>query len=280
MATKISTFARIRPIPSKKRQASYSLSESTSSKSSKSSEIQLHVPLESRQQTSTNVETSYNFKFDKVFDQSTKQETIFQELAIPNIESALNGYNSTIFAYGQTGSGKTFTITGGAVSYKDRGIIPRTLEHIFQSQNESNEANLSSASKSDLKVSISYIEIYNESGYDLLDEKHDRNPQKIKIGGLENFPKVQLMEDATGNISLRNMSIHTAASEEDALSLLFLGDTNRAIAETPMNMASTRSHCIFTIYLQRSSGEGGRVVKSKLEKRVEKVFFTCQLIGQ
>lgn len=31
---------------------------------------------------------------------------------------------------------------------------------------------------------------------------------------------------------------------------LFLGDTNRTISETPMNMASSRSHCIFTLYLE------------------------------
>lgn len=31
----------------------------------------------------------------------------------------------------QTGSGKTFTITGGAMHYADRGIIPRTLSCIF-----------------------------------------------------------------------------------------------------------------------------------------------------
>lgn len=31
---------------------------------------------------------------------------------------------------------------------------------------------------------------------------------------------------------------------------LFLGDTNRTISETPMNQASSRSHCIFTIYVE------------------------------
>jgi len=33
----------------------------------------------------------------------------------------------------QTGSGKTFTITGGAEKYADRGIIPRSIQHIFSS---------------------------------------------------------------------------------------------------------------------------------------------------
>ena len=30
--------------------------------------------------------------------------------------------------------------------------------------------------------------------------------------------------------------MHEANNEEEALELLFIGDTNRAIAETPMNM--------------------------------------------
>ncbi len=80
------------------------------------------------------------------------------------IEDCLEGYNGTIFAYGQTGSGKTFTITGGAERYADRGIIPRTLSYIFS------KAQKDTTQK--LKVSISYLEIYNEAGYDLLDENH------------------------------------------------------------------------------------------------------------
>ena len=42
----------------------------------------------------------------------------------------------------------------------------------------------------------------------------------------------------SGNFHLKNLSMHEANSEEEALELLFVGDTNRAIAETPMNMVS------------------------------------------
>lgn len=31
---------------------------------------------------------------------------------------------------------------------------------------------------------------------------------------------------------------------------LFLGDTNRMVAETPLNQASSRSHAIFTIQIE------------------------------
>jgi len=43
------------------------------------------------------------------------------------------------------------------------------------------------------------------------------------------------------------LSVHRAENEEDALNLLFIGDTNRVVSETPKNDASTRSHCIFII---------------------------------
>jgi kinesin family member 6/9 len=39
------------------------------------------------------------------------------------------------------------------------------------------------------------------------------------------------MEDEDQNMHLKNLSIHAAPNEEEALNLLFLGDTNRMIAE-------------------------------------------------
>lgn len=71
------------------------------------------------------------FQFDQLFDMDTRQEKIFDKVAKDVVDSAIEGFNGTIFAYGQTGSGKTFTMTGGYDSYEDRGLIPRTLSYIF-----------------------------------------------------------------------------------------------------------------------------------------------------
>ena len=78
------------------------------------------------------------------------------------------------------------------------------------------------------KVSISYFEIYNEQGHDLLGSDDSRS--------LEELPKVKVLEDENGGFHLKNLSVHSADTEEEALNLLFLGDTNRAVAETPMNL--------------------------------------------
>lgn len=34
------------------------------------------------------------------------------------------------------------------------------------------------------------------------------------------------------------------------MNLLFIGDTNRVVSETPKNDASTRSHCIFIVMIE------------------------------
>mmetsp|Transcript_100909 Transcript_100909/g.139210 ORF Transcript_100909/g.139210 Transcript_100909/m.139210 type:complete len:100 (-) Transcript_100909:1711-2010(-) len=94
--------------------------------------------------------------------------------------------------------------------------------------------------QSDCKVNISYLEIYNNKGYDLLDENHGSK-------SLFDLPKVKVQENTQGQYCMTNLSVHRAETEEDALNLLFIGDTNRVVSETPKNDASTRSHCIFIV---------------------------------
>ena len=73
---------------------------------------------------------------------------------------------------------------------------------------------------------------------------------------------------------LKNLSMHAADNEEDALNLLFMGDTNRAIAETPMNMASSRSPCIFSLAIE------ARVVGSDVIRRSKlHILWTWQVVS-
>jgi kinesin family protein 6/9 len=101
------------------------------------------------------------------------------------------------------------------------------------------------------------MEIYKELGYDLLDENHASK-------SLFDLPKVECLEDRDGRIVLKNMSVHRAECEEDALNLLFIGDTNRVVSETPKNDASTRSHCVFVIQIESKQPGSDVKLVSKL----------------
>ena len=71
--------------------------------------------------------------------------------------------------------------------------------------------------------------------------------------------KVTPREREDGTLVLSDLSVHKADNEEQALNLLFIGDTNRVVSETPKNDASTRSHCIFIIQIEgEQAGSDGK----------------------
>ena len=105
---------------------------------------------------------------------------------------------------------------------------------------------------------VSYLELHNESGYDLLAADED-----VEVSRLDDMPKVTMLEDEEGNYHFKNLSVNKVNTEEDALNLLFLGDTNRAIGETEMNQSSSRSHCIFTIMVEKRLNDSDSVIRSK-----------------
>lgn len=76
------------------------------------------------------------------------------------VQGVLEGYNGTVFAYGQTGCGKSFTMQGIPNPPTQRGIIPRSFEHIFEA--------IDSCENMKYLVHASYLEIYNEDIRDLL----------------------------------------------------------------------------------------------------------------
>ncbi|KAL6757573.1 P-loop containing nucleoside triphosphate hydrolase protein [Haematococcus lacustris] len=211
--------------------------------------LEFNMPRDAAAGYVNNQREQYEFRFNGIIGPEAKQDEVFERVARNVVMGSIEGFNGTIFAYGQTGSGKTFTITGGPQHYADRGIIPRTISTIF--------SEVTKRADNQFTVHCSYLEIYNETCFDLLDPERE-------IKAMEDLPRVHIQEDEEGRVSFRNLTIHRANNEEEALNLLFLGDTNRTISETPMNMASSRSHCIFSIYVEARRNGEDVVRRSKL----------------
>ena len=107
--------------------------------------------------------------------------------------------------YGQTGAGKTYTMTGATENYSQRGIIPRTIQHLFKEiQNRSDRS---------YTVRIGYLEIYNEQLIDLLSTMPLQNSTEFNSG-------LSIYDDR-GDVFVKGLTYQLATTEEEALNLLF-----------------------------------------------------------
>ena len=88
--------------------------------------------------------------------------------------------------------------------------------------------------KRDIKISVSYMEIYNENVNDLLDEK------KRNLDVREN----------KGEVIVEHLTSKIVRSVDDMEQLLQLGEQVRMIASTKLNDKSTRSHTVFRINIE------------------------------
>ncbi|KAG6584866.1 ATP synthase F1, delta subunit [Phytophthora cinnamomi] len=202
------------------------------------------VAIDEQQQTISVVTNTASgggtsFRFDQVLSPNIDQAGVFRLVASDVVDGALSGYNGCILAYGQTGAGKTFTMSGGGPRrrFEDRGLIARSLSRVFQRTQQDADHSYT--------LRMSYLEIYNDRLIDLL------APDVGSSGTCNASNDLAIQENARGQTFVRGLTTALVSSEEQALDLVFQGDTSRAVAEHALNAASTRSHCIFTLYLER-----------------------------
>jgi kinesin family protein 6/9 len=177
---------------------------------------------------------------------NASQALVYEEVARRAVSQALDGFNATILAYGQTGSGKSYSMYGATESYEHRGIVPRAINEVF--------AFVADRDDREISISISYMEIYNEQIRDLL-----VSPELVK-----DLP----VYDEEGATTVKGLTLRPVYTEAEALNLLFEGETNRAISAHAMNKRSSRSHCIFTVYIDTISR-----VDSDTRRTVAKLNF-------
>ena len=152
----------------------------------------------------------------------------------PAINKVTQGFNCSIFAYGQTGSGKTYTMFGPNFSgdfgaEPNEGMIPRAISQIFKQVD-----NLYKSKMKEFTVYCSFVQIYNEKLYDLLQDGKTENPLNIR-------------EDKYAGIFVEGCSEYVITNPNDCLYLLQRGEFNRITRQTKSNVASSRSHSLFQL---------------------------------
>ncbi|CAL5212920.1 unnamed protein product [Lathyrus oleraceus] len=174
------------------------------------------------------------FTFDKVFIPEVSQEEVFVEIS-QLVQSALDGYKVCIFAYGQTGSGKTYTMMGRPGHPEEKGLIPRSLEQIFQTKLSQQPQGWK------YEMQVSMLEIYNETIRDLMST--NRSSSENGTPGKQ----YTIKHDASGNTQVSDLTVVDVHSAKEVAFLLNQAANSRSVGKTQMNEQSSRSHFVFTL---------------------------------
>ncbi|CDP02664.1 unnamed protein product [Coffea canephora] len=181
------------------------------------------------------------YNFDYVFGPISTNLDVYQRSIHSTIAGVIQGLNATVFAYGSTGSGKTYTMVG---TQDDPGLMVLSLKTIFDLIKKDNSCD-------QFEVTCSYLEVYNEVIYDLLERSS---------GHLE------LREDPEQGIIVAGLRCIKVNSADKILELLNLGNSRRKTESTEANETSSRSHAVLGINVTRKQSKKypNQVIRGKL----------------
>ena len=172
------------------------------------------------------------FNFDYIATGDAKQEEIFDAIGKKIVNSCLDGYNGTIFGYGQSGAGKTYTLLGELNNNYNKGLLPRIFDYLFAQINSQRLRFGNDTIKYD--IGLSCLEIYNETIHDLLADTNN---------------VLNIREHGKKGIYVEALSINMVEKETQCLEYLKEACQKRRIGGTKMNDMSSRSHLVFTLYI-------------------------------
>tara|TARA_B100000795_G_scaffold153861_1_gene115329 strand:+ start:63 stop:3989 length:3927 start_codon:yes stop_codon:yes gene_type:complete len=252
----------------------------------------------------------HNFKFDVFLPKTVTQQRVYVATAKRILVKVLKGYNGTIFTYGQTGSGKTHTMLGDE---SDPGIIPRVGKDLMREIERMRGKTAFKVTASFVEIYREKIsDLLAGVDDEQLEHDHDRRAQSSVLkavakmkrnsstgGGMANtetqykaastflrahFHDPQKKKKKKGSdlkvretksgVEIIGVSMHPIQSSHDILYLLELGDKARHVASHALNARSSRSHVIFTLYIEQS-----KVTKEGSAVRTKSKFNLIDLAG-
>jgi hypothetical protein len=166
-----------------------------------------------------------NWSYDHVFGPESSNKSIFDEVGVDLVDSALGGFNSVLFMYGQTSSGKTFTLFGAD---SVEGLVGHTLDLL--------DDRVRSSEEKEYLIKLTYSELYNEELKDLL--------------SVDPNESLKIIDDPTLGPLIQGITEVTFMSSKHAKNALEEGEKRRHFGVTNMNAHSSRSHVLVRLNIE------------------------------
>ena len=132
----------------------------------------------------------------------------------------------------------------GLIDFDQRGLIPRTFEYLFECiRSESQYESEQGHDSREFLCKCTYVEIYNETIFDLLDINSTTSTCTLR-------------EDIKKGVYIEGAKEEVINSPSEAYEVYERGSLNRHVAETSMNRESSRSHSVFTLFIQSKQRVG------------------------
>merc|ERR1719326_2223834 len=134
--------------------------------------------------------TGFNGLLNGVFEANRDNRAVFEGAVQPCVDHVMNGGVGAVFSYGQTGSGKTHTILGYG---EERGLYYQAMQQM--------EEKLQSLNNPNAYVSVSFIEMYKRSVYDLMDNRKEAAVRETNSGDVVFRARTQTESNEGGGFS-------------------------------------------------------------------------------
>lgn len=137
---------------------------------------------------------------------------------------------------------------------EEEGIVPRSIRLLFDLIRQT-----SNLQKKKYTVYCSYLQVYKEKIYDLLNKSHVK-------GVVSDGPGLKLKWNKNDIFTVENLYTFECKTVDDVLALYHFGIKNKVIASHNMNNSSSRSHSILSLTVEQVDMSNlDNVVVSKLQ---------------
>jgi len=202
----------------------------------------------------------YDFNYDQVFDVDVTQPVVYNCVGAPLVSSILAGINCCIIAYGLSSSGKTNTLMGQLPQTKENedaecdtgsakenagyntGITPRLVKDLFLGM-------LGCSTTTEFCVRCSYVAIYLEKIYDLLQPQNEKN---------------LFVKEVAKGVQIEGASEACCFKESDVTALIQRGIAVLSVMSSRLDIDSSRAHSIFIMKVEQRNLNNNRTKISTL----------------
>ena len=197
-------------------------------------------PAQSTRHASNHVRReARDYTFTRVFDAEATQAEVYEATTAPLVDALFSGRSALLFTYGVTNAGKSHTMMGRPEDEAARGLMPRALDLILER-----------AEAQGGEVRLSFMEIYNENVYDLMD----------KEAAVTRKRRALRVKDRGHSMEVANLGSVKVTSAAHGLAMAKAAQAQRKTSSTGLNKTSSRSHSICQLEVVGEAGEKGAVL--------------------